>query len=216
MLPNKKVSLIPTGLNEEIISGVCNLGQTTRVPHDKHKLDCAWYSGQHLKCSCGLIQPVQHAAPTSPPPYTHFITMCFPTNSMFKIKHKIYKTNGMVITKFCPIKFGACDQEEQYNFIKWKMNKHFQYFDCVDAFFEQTKIGNIHVHMRVITNNNIKHIRCFLHRIYEVDIKHHAFLDIKKYIDSSWNEYERKEDKKAYQVTSLPHFVQAIKSTGQV
>lgn len=202
----KKVSQNFTEPDEDINSVVSNLGLTTPPRTNKHSLNCSWYNDSIFICSCESSKPVQYAAPKSPP-YTHFITICFPTNSRFKIKHKDYKSNGMIVQLFDYIKFGACDQEEQYNFIKWKMNNHFQYFDKVDAFFEQTMIGNIHVHMRVKTNNNIKHIRCFLHRIYNVDSKHKAFVDIKKYDDTMWHEYENKKDTKAYQYTHYPHYI---------
>jgi len=87
------------------------------------------------------------------------------------------------------------------------MSNHFKYFDNVDAFFEQTLIGNIHVHMRVNTNHNIKHIRCFLHRIFDVDCKHKAFVDIRKYDDTQWNDYDKKKESKHYQNTHYGHYI---------
>lgn len=145
-------------------------------------------------------------APSSP--FTHFITMCFPANAEYKIKHKEYKANGMIVMKFDKVKFGSCDQEEQYQWINWKMHNHFKSeFDKVDAFFEQTKIGNLHIHMRVKSNTNIKHMRCFLHRIYETDSKYIRFVDIKKYDDGKWNDYQNKQENKEYQKTTLKNFI---------
>jgi len=142
-------------------------------------------------------------------PADYFLTVAFPVNCRFKIKHLQLEAQGRSKIVFSEIKYGDCTQEEQYRWIMHCMTKSMrQISDYYDVFFEFTKTGNIHLHARLGyegRKKSMKDIKTLIHRMFECSTQYTRFVDIKKYDDTKWNDYAVKY-KKTYQTTHYPHF----------
>lgn len=137
--------------------------------------------------------------------FTHFITLCFPTNHKYKIKHLEYGTKCRIV--FSEIKFGDCTQDEQYKWMLWILSRHISSLaETYDIFFEQTKEGNIHLHGRINSNLSVKSIKSLLHRMFETPTKYKPFCVIKEYEHSKWSDYQNKQKNKEYQKTEYNNF----------
>lgn len=141
--------------------------------------------------------------------WAYFVTVAFPTNHKFKIKHMELLAGGRSRIVFCEIKYGDCTQEEQYRFILYKLDQQIQHIaDYYDLFFEQTKEGNIHFHGRLGYDGkkkSMKDIKALLHRLFECPTQYNRFIDIKVYEPKKWNDYDNKKEKN-YQTLDYPHF----------
>lgn len=148
-------------------------------------------------------------APIADVSWAYFITVAFPTNHKFKIKHVDLLAQNRSRIVFSPIRYGDCTQNEQYQFINWILNKHvYQLCDKYHIFYEQTREGNIHFHGRLAYDNKKicqKDIRALLHRMFECPTHHKPFVDIKVYDPEKWNNYNNKQTK-TYQTVDLPEF----------
>lgn len=137
--------------------------------------------------------------------FTHFITLCFPTNHRYKIKHLEYGTKCRIV--FSDIKFGDCTQDEQYKWMLWILSRHISTIaETYDIFFEQTKEGNIHLHGRINSNLSVKNIKQLLHRMFETPTKYKPFCMIIKYDHTKWHDYQNKKEFKEYQKTEYNNF----------
>lgn len=148
--------------------------------------------------------------------FDYFITICFPTKHLFKIKHKKLMPHGKESILFSNIAYGDVSDLEQYNFIKWTFDKYIHHL-CVyyDIFFEVTSSGNVHCHGRISYNGNKKKtqkdIKTIIYQMFGLSqVKYPRFVDVKPYDFSRWNDYDKKQDKKAYQVTEYPHYTNII------
>lgn len=160
----------------------------------------------------GLTQPAPHAivqTAFSFYPIEHFITVAFPLNCKFKIKHVELLAQGRSRIVFSDIKYGDCTQEEQYRWLMHCMTTTiYQICDYYDIFFEYTKSGNIHLHGRLGyegKKKSMKDVRSLIHRMFGCSTQYIKFVDIKKYDETKWNDYSVKY-KKTYQSTLYPHF----------
>lgn len=145
------------------------------------------------------------------PPFKYFITVAFPLNALFKIKHQELMAQGLSKFKFSPIKYGDCTFNEQYRWILHILTKNiYAICDRYDLFFELTQKNNIHFHGRLGYEADskvmfMKDIRVLIHRMFDCSTQYIRFVDIKKYDHTKWNDYETKY-KKTYQTVKLPHF----------
>lgn len=140
--------------------------------------------------------------------YHYFITIAFPTNQKYSVKH-LQLSAGYNKIVFTPIKYGDLTHKEQYEWICWKLRKNIQLIASrYDIFFEQTKIGNIHMHGRIYSEDKmyIKDVRAMIHRMFETDTKYVNFVDIKPYDSTKWNDYQNKREHKQYQTLNYPNF----------
>lgn len=152
--------------------------------------------------------------PASPPPITngndwaYFITLAFPTNHKFKIKHVELRAQNQTRIVFSPIKYGDCTQGEQYSWLMYILTKYIKMVsDEYDLFFEQTKEGNLHIHGRLRyydKKKTKKDVRALFHRMFECPTQYKHFIDIKDYNPDKWTNYDIKETK-TYQTLDYPH-----------
>lgn len=140
--------------------------------------------------------------------WAYFITLSFPTNQKFVIKHLEPHVHVSRIV-FKPIKYGECTQDEQYHWILHILKKHINLIcEIYDLFFEQTSSGNIHIHGRINfvgKKKPMKDISALCHRIFGVPLACYAFTDVKVYEEAKWNDYHDKKVK-TYQTLDYPHF----------
>lgn len=141
--------------------------------------------------------------------FEYFVTVAFPLNQKFKIKHVELQAGGRSRIVFNEIKYGDCTQDEQYRWLLHCMTGSMILFcDIYECFFEYTQKGNLHIHMRLGYNkfskkSTMKDIRAMLHRMFQCSTQYTKFIDIKKYDFTRWNDYSNKY-KKTYQTTHLP------------
>lgn len=148
-------------------------------------------------------EPVKQDIPAE---FNFFVTIAFPTNKLYKIKHSEYKANGDIKIVFSDIKYGDCTPSEQYKYIHWVLSKHIKSIASdYDIFFEVTKEGNIHFHGRLKSHMSKRTLKIHLHRMFDTDSKYKHFCDLKEYNDKLWNDYDTKKTKN-YQTTEIPHF----------
>lgn len=143
--------------------------------------------------------------------YKYFITLAFPQNHKFTIKHKEYRANGDIKILFEPIKYRDCTVMEQYNFIKHTLSKFlFSEVDKYDIFFEHCKSGDLHIHGRITTHDktlHIKDIKLFFNHMFGLSAKYNKFCDVKIYDETKWNDYEHKTSiNKSHQTCELPKY----------
>jgi len=145
-------------------------------------------------------------------PFDYFVTIAFPTNQKFKIKHLELCAQGRSRIVFSDIKYGDCTQDEQYKWIMHCLTKNiYSVCDVYHIFVEYTKLGNIHLHCRLgyeadSRKKTMKDIRALFHRIFDCSTQYTKFVDIKKYDITRWNDYENKQAGKRYQSSDYPAF----------
>lgn len=141
------------------------------------------------------------------PLFDYFITCAFPTNHEFTMK---YLDIGSQYTKWKigPKKFRECTPDEQHSFISRLLMKHISLIaDKYHIFYEQHLTGDLHFHGRIKTPEkmNMKTLKTFIHRIFELPLKYNHFCDIKEYNHDRWNQYHEKY-LKTEQTTEYAHF----------
>lgn len=142
--------------------------------------------------------------------WSHFITLAFPQNHKFNIKHHEYMANGSVKISMEPIKYRDCTVMEQYLWIQWIFNR-FLNRSCneYDFFFEHTLSGDLHLHGRVtlFSKTHIKDIKLIFHRMFGLSVKYIKFCDVKVYDKTKWNDYQNKySERKLHQKSELKNF----------
>lgn len=141
--------------------------------------------------------------------WAYFITLAFPINHKFKIKHVELRAQGTSRIVFNDIKYGDCTQREQYEWLVYILRKHVHIIaDKYDLFFEQTQLGNIHIHGRLQYDNKKapkKDVKAIFHRMFDVPTKYVHFVDIKAYDKDKWSAYDQKTTK-TYQTLEYDHF----------
>lgn len=171
-------------------------------------------SPERAELALGLTTPGASCVPNinvSPIKYQYFITLAFPHNHAFKIKHKEYMANGDIKILFEPIKYRDCTVREQYEFIKHTLSKYiYSEIDKYNFFFEHCKTGDLHIHGRITTHDktlHIKDIKLFFNHIFGLSAKYKNFCDVKLYDATKWNDYENKKSiNKVHQSCDLPDF----------
>lgn len=143
--------------------------------------------------------------------WSYFITLAFPQNHSFKIKHKEYFANGEIKILFEPIKYRDCTVKEQYEFIKHTFSKYlYSEIDRYCFFFEHCKSGDLHIHGRITTHDktlHIKDIKLFFNHIFGLSAKYKNFCDVKLYNKDKWNDYQNKTSiNKQHQTCLLPDY----------
>jgi len=156
----------------------------------------------------GLTTPAPPPTPTHNN-FSYFITIAFPTNQKYNIKHLELHAHNRTRIVFSPIKYGDCTQDEQYKWLTHTLTKHInQVSDGYDLFFEQTKEGNLHIHGRLKFDNKRKtkkDVKALFHRMFETSTQYKNFIDIKDYDHKRWTDYDHKTVK-TYQTLEYPHF----------
>lgn len=196
------------------------LGGDVLLPEGKgHRREPIFRKVKHLTVPTIPANPANTPASGSPAPpapanpanipalFHYFITIAFPTNNKYTIKHLELSTRPRIVFK--PIKYGDCTQQEQYTWLMHKLQKNIQHIaDSYDIFFEQTKEGNLHMHGRLKYDEKkmtMKDLKSLIHRIFETSTHFSRFVDIKVYEHTKWSDYDTKI-KKDYQTLNYPHF----------
>jgi len=148
--------------------------------------------------------------------WNYFITICFPTKHLFEIKHKVLLPGNRSKYAFNKIKYGDCTMDEQYEFIVRILDKHMVAIaPYYDIFFEQTAIGNLHIHGRIAFDTKptcMKTLKIMFCQIFGLSFTEYPrFVDIKKYDALKWNDYQQKEAGKAFQITTYPNYSNIIR-----
>lgn len=143
--------------------------------------------------------------------WSHFITLAFPQNHKFAIKHNEYMANGNVKISMEPIKYRDCSTFEQYLWIQWIFNKFLnRTIKKYDFFFEHCLNGDLHLHGRITLWDETKHIKdikIIFHRMFGLSVKFKNFCDVQVYNKDKWNDYQNKySERKKHQTSTYKNY----------
>lgn len=146
--------------------------------------------------------------------WNYFITIAFPQNHHYSIKHLVPNSRGNLTYSFDLIRYGDCLISEQYEWVTRLLNKYIRTIcSKCDIFFEQTKEGVLHLHGRLrveLTKSRkplaSRTVKLMLHRLFDTPPKYKHFVDIKPYDESKWSDYANKTTK-TYQTLDYPHLI---------